>query len=171
MCLAAFVEAVNGNYSLPKRANHIVVYILTFLCNGALLSSTANGQAGYVPLFPKYQVMGIVYAPPGAASSVTYGSSKMVGSSNSIVTALSLQQSFRYKAFRGNLHKVHMVQMTMLSRTRLGAATHDNQLGARQRVLRMHSNVVTDKDDWVRRTWSKGWHREQQPRPERKTNG
>ena len=36
------------------------------------------------PVFPKYTVLGVVYAPPGAASSVTYGNSTMVGASESI---------------------------------------------------------------------------------------
>jgi hypothetical protein len=31
------------------------------------------------PLYPKYQVMGVVYAPPGSASSVTYGGSTLAG--------------------------------------------------------------------------------------------
>jgi len=55
----------------------------------AMTAAAAYGQSQYAPIFPKYQVLGVVYAPPGSASSVTYGSSKMVGSTNSIVTATS----------------------------------------------------------------------------------
>jgi hypothetical protein len=41
------------------------------------------------PLFPKYLVVGIVYAPPGSSSSVTYSSSNLVGSSNTVSTTNS----------------------------------------------------------------------------------
>ena len=39
-----------------------------------------------LPLFPKYQVLGVIYAPPGATSNVNYGNSTQVGSSHSIVS-------------------------------------------------------------------------------------
>ena len=43
----------------------------------ALPLAVANGQTTtFVPYFPKCQVLGVVYAPPGSASSVTYGNSQ-----------------------------------------------------------------------------------------------
>lgn len=48
----------------------------------ALLSPQLFGQQSAA--FPKYEVLGVVYAPPGSASSVTYGNSQMVGSQVSI---------------------------------------------------------------------------------------
>jgi hypothetical protein len=85
MYLSAPVEALNQNNSSPKRANLFVVCILTLLCTFVLLPSALYGQNQEFPIYPKYQVMGVVYAPPGAASSVTYGSSTLVGSSHSMV--------------------------------------------------------------------------------------
>jgi hypothetical protein len=41
------------------------------------------------PAFPKYKVMGVVYAPPGSASSVTYGNSNLVGSTDTMATTNS----------------------------------------------------------------------------------
>jgi hypothetical protein len=41
------------------------------------------------PAFPKYKVMAVVYAPPGSASSVTYGNSNLVGSTDTMSTTNS----------------------------------------------------------------------------------
>lgn len=60
--------------------------ILGLLCGLTLTAAAGYAQNQYVPIFPKYKVLGVVYAPPGSASFVTYGDSKMVGSSNSIIT-------------------------------------------------------------------------------------
>ena len=58
---------------------------LTWFCVLAASSNVACAQtSGYS--FPKYQVMGVVYAPPGSASSVTYTSSQVVGSTDAIST-------------------------------------------------------------------------------------
>jgi hypothetical protein len=48
----------------------------------------ANVAAGQqdLPLFPKYQVLGVIYAPPGSASEVSYNNSTQVGSSHSIMS-------------------------------------------------------------------------------------
>jgi hypothetical protein len=62
-----------------------LLFLLTL--NGTLASAQTYPVA--FPLFPKYQVLGVVYAPPGAASNVTYSNSTMVGSSHSIVTTSS----------------------------------------------------------------------------------
>ena len=55
-----------------------------FLC----LLFVANAALGQqqLPLFPKYQVLGVIYAPPGAASFVNYTNSTQIGSSHSIVS-------------------------------------------------------------------------------------
>jgi len=47
---------------------------------GTPIPVTESSQV--VPIFPKYIVMGVVYAPPGAASNVTYGGSTQVGSTD-----------------------------------------------------------------------------------------
>jgi len=52
---------------------------LVCVFSAVMLAQNANE----FPLYPKYQVLGVVYAPPGSASSVTYGSSTLVGSSHS----------------------------------------------------------------------------------------
>jgi len=61
---------------------------LTLLC---LLCSTLNVAYAQAPqpIFPKYIVMGVVYAPPGSASSVTYGNTEFVGSSDSFTATTS----------------------------------------------------------------------------------
>ncbi len=58
--------------------------LAVFLC----LLFAANAALGQtqLPLFPKYQVLGVIYAPPGASSSVTYSNSTQIGSSHSIVS-------------------------------------------------------------------------------------
>jgi hypothetical protein len=58
----------------------------------ALPAALAHGQQSAV--FPKYQVLGVIYAPPGSASSVTYSQSEMVGSSTSISSNFS--QNYNY---------------------------------------------------------------------------
>ena len=69
------------NTSLWLRGICIVWILLV-----AMSFHQAFGQTTYdIPILPKYQVLGVVYAPPGSASSVTYGSSEAVGSSNSII--------------------------------------------------------------------------------------
>lgn len=62
--------------------------LLSLVVGGlAAASMLAHGQTYTVPLIPKYQVMGVVYAPPGSASSVTYGNAVAVGSANSFLAA------------------------------------------------------------------------------------
>src|ERR1700690_1900950 len=58
---------------------------LTLLCFVSSSWNSAYAQSSQ-PLFPKYIVMGVVYAPPGSASSVTNGSTEFVGSSDSFST-------------------------------------------------------------------------------------
>ena len=63
----------------------VLLVLPCFLISTPVLAQTAN-----VPImFPKYQVLGVVYAPPGSASNVTYGNSQMVGSASSMVTNTS----------------------------------------------------------------------------------
>ena len=59
---------------------------LLTMCLLMSISITSSGQTqqSYYPLMPKYQVLGVIYAPPGATSSVTYDKSTSVGSSHSI---------------------------------------------------------------------------------------
>jgi hypothetical protein len=47
-----------------------------------LLAASSVACAQSTDNYYKYQVMGVVYAPPRSASNVTYGQSKMVGSTN-----------------------------------------------------------------------------------------
>lgn len=58
--------------------------LTVFLC----LLFAANAAVGQqdLPLFPKYQVLGVIYAPPGSSSSVSYTNSTQVGSSHSMVS-------------------------------------------------------------------------------------
>jgi hypothetical protein len=58
---------------------------LTALLGCALITPMALAQVPYtIPYLPKYQVLTVVYAPPGSASSVTYGNSESAGNSESI---------------------------------------------------------------------------------------
>ena len=50
--------------------------------NSSYFSAYANNVGAMGHLNPKYIVMGVTYAPPGHLSSVTYGSSTMVGTTN-----------------------------------------------------------------------------------------
>jgi hypothetical protein len=67
-----------------------LTFCLTLFCVVASSLNPAYAQSTPPqPLFPKYFVMGVVYAPPGSASFVTYGSSNLVGSSNTISNSTS----------------------------------------------------------------------------------
>jgi hypothetical protein len=79
-------KSLRSKNSAASMGALCLTVILTLNSGLARAQSTAP-QA--FPLFPKYQVLGVVYAPPGAASSVTYSNSTMVGSSHSIVTTSS----------------------------------------------------------------------------------
>jgi hypothetical protein len=53
---------------------------------GLFFMTTPAFSQQQLPLFPKYQVLGVVYDPPGSSSSVTYSNSTQVGSSHSITS-------------------------------------------------------------------------------------
>jgi len=78
MHLPAPLETLIRNNPLQKALWALVIFGL------ALTGAVAYGQTYTVPYLPKYQVLTVVYAPPGSASSVTYGNSESVGSSQSI---------------------------------------------------------------------------------------
>jgi hypothetical protein len=42
-----------------------------------------------MPYFPKYKVLGVVYAPPGSASFVSYSDTSFVGSTHSMTSQTS----------------------------------------------------------------------------------
>jgi hypothetical protein len=71
--------------SMKNSNRWLLPLCLTWFCVLAASSSLAHAQATEYSA-PKYQVMGIVYAPPGSASSVTYTNSNMVGSTNGLST-------------------------------------------------------------------------------------
>ena len=83
----ASVQTLTRNNSLSYTFQTLAVRLLTLFCllalaaTGAYAQSSAGTGAIY-PVFPKYQVMSVVYAPPGSASSVTYSTSTGVGSTN-----------------------------------------------------------------------------------------
>src|SRR5882724_3545269 len=66
----------------PMKSDRCTLAV--FLC----LFFAANAAVGQqqLPLFPKYQVLGVIYAPPGNTSSVSYMNSTQIGSSHSIVS-------------------------------------------------------------------------------------
>ncbi len=66
----------------------LLTFCLTLFCVVALWLNPAHGQTTTPsqPIFAKYKVLGVVYAPPGSSSSVTYGSTKLVGSSDTVST-------------------------------------------------------------------------------------
>jgi hypothetical protein len=89
MHLFTHLEMLIRNRALRTPA----AYCLTLLCGLVIASAAAYGQTIYtVPLLPKYQVLAVVYAPPGSASSVTYSDSVSVGTANSF----TLTNSFNY---------------------------------------------------------------------------
>lgn len=78
--LAVSSAPTNGRtYSTRLLANVFLAAALVCVSCAAMLAQNPSE----FPLYPKYQVMGVVYAPPGSASSVTYGGSTLVGSSHS----------------------------------------------------------------------------------------
>jgi len=81
----ARLSTLTRNHTWPIILRSFTVCLLTSLGFLAVSVPVAYGQSEF-PIYPKYQVLGIVYAPPGAASSVTYGNSNMVGSSHSTIT-------------------------------------------------------------------------------------
>ena len=70
-------------WSLPFCLTSFCVLGLSFL------SCDAQTPVYSPPAFPKYKVMGVVYAPPGSASSVSYGNSNLVGSTDTMSTTNS----------------------------------------------------------------------------------
>lgn len=66
----------------------LLTFCLTSFCVVASSSNLAHAQAEptpyLIPIFPKYKVLGVVYAPPGSASFVNYGGSTLVGTSHSM---------------------------------------------------------------------------------------
>ena len=67
--------------------SRLLSFILTCFCVLAGQSSYASAQTTTnPPAFPKYKVMGVVYAPPGSASFVNYGNSSEVGSTDTMST-------------------------------------------------------------------------------------
>lgn len=81
--LATLATSIRNNSQ--KALRPFVAACLPLLTVLALPWAVANGQTTtFVPYFPKYEVLGVVYAPPGSNSNVTYGNSQMVGASNSI---------------------------------------------------------------------------------------
>jgi hypothetical protein len=82
MQLLASLATLTRN-SLRKALRSFVATCLPLLTVLALPWAVANGQTVF-PYFPKYKVLGVVYAPPGSSSSVTYGNSQMVGSATTI---------------------------------------------------------------------------------------
>ncbi len=71
------------------RSLLIVCLTLFFVGASSLRPAYAQSPLPFVPVFPKYIVMGVVYAPPGSESYVTYGGSNLVGSTNTISTTNS----------------------------------------------------------------------------------
>jgi hypothetical protein len=85
-CFAQPKTTIAMNFS--SKAVWSFAFGLIFLCFVSSSSNTAYAQSAQ-PIFPKYIVMGVVYAPPGSASSVTYGNTEFVGSSDSFSTTTS----------------------------------------------------------------------------------
>jgi hypothetical protein len=50
-------------------------------------SGSITGEGGYVN--PKYKIVGVMYAPPGSKSTVTYADNSVVGSSTSVTSTFS----------------------------------------------------------------------------------
>jgi len=88
--LASLFSSVPINAS-RKSLQAALASCLTLLSLLACFADTASAQSAPIPIpfLPKYEVLTVVYAPPGSASSVTYGNSNLVGSSNSFLTSIS----------------------------------------------------------------------------------
>jgi hypothetical protein len=72
-----------------KYASRCLVSLcLLWLCAVAALSHPACAQTT-ITEFPKYIVLGVVYAPPGSASNVSYGNSSLVGATDAITYSLT----------------------------------------------------------------------------------
>ncbi len=82
-CFAQPKTTIAMKFSLKTLGSFAFGLIL--LCFVSASSNTTLAQSAQ-PIFPKYIVMGVVYAPPGSASSVTYGNTEFVGSSDSFST-------------------------------------------------------------------------------------
>lgn len=69
----------------------LITLWLTLCCCVGLPVTASFGQTTTLPqpIFPKYKVLAVVYAPPGSSSSVTYGNTKFVGSTDTISTTSS----------------------------------------------------------------------------------
>jgi hypothetical protein len=84
MHLAAALATLIRKNSPRKPLRRFEVYCLSVLCLLALVSRSVSAQTSYIPIFPKYKVLGVVYAPPGSASFVTYSNTALVGSASSM---------------------------------------------------------------------------------------
>lgn len=72
---------------MKSTSRSLFLLCLIGLC--LLAASSRIACAQNQPIFLKYKVMGVVYAPPGAASNVTYGNTTMVGSTDSISSSFT----------------------------------------------------------------------------------
>ena len=84
--IGSYTGTVNATYTGTKPDGCQVTLAVTINLDGAY------AQAGFVN--PKYVVIGVMYAPPGAQSSVTYGNNTVAG--NSISTASYFADQVNY---------------------------------------------------------------------------
>ena len=84
--IGSYTGAVNATYTGTKPDGCQVTLNVTINLDGAY------AQAGFVN--PKYVVIGVMYAPPGAQSNVTYGNNTVAG--NSISTASYFADQVNY---------------------------------------------------------------------------
>lgn len=84
-----------GTYSGSVSATYIEE--LPNCCQPVTITLNINAQWGNpAPGFinPKYVILGVVYAPPGNSSTVSYGSNTVVGTSASVGSSFSNQNTF-----------------------------------------------------------------------------
>jgi len=99
----ANVYPINVSVNTLSAANYIIAPV-----NGQLIinqpgqdsESNCGGSSGNscldVVVFPKYMVLGVVYAPPGSASFVSYSDSNMVGSADTVMAGSSTSNGTTY---------------------------------------------------------------------------
>jgi len=82
----------------PHFTFHLILFCLLAASSIPVFAQTTATSA---PAFPKYKVMSVVYAPPGSASNVTYGNSDLVGSTDTMSTTNTTENSVNVSATVG----------------------------------------------------------------------
>jgi len=88
-----------GTFNSPTAGDHTVGWTISYVgfpgvqCSGSQTVTLAPGQTVTAYINPKYRIIGVQYAPPGAASSVVYTGNTTIGHTTDISSSFSANVS------------------------------------------------------------------------------